>query len=161
MKQKLTVLSILALVSLFFGFAIFAAAGGALFPSLHKLSAPLICEGAVEIETIRGSYRPGETTWSHHIYCVTGSERTEVTMPTVLMTGLLASAATFVVLLVFFGKSILTGTPANFGVLATDLKPGNKGSALERLTELKKLRDGSLISQGEYERKRDEIMKEL
>lgn len=163
MKLRWVVLAILVVVSLFFGFAIFAAAGGALLPSIHKLSAPLICQGTVEIETIRASYRPGETSWTHYIYCVNGGERKEITAQAVLMTGLLASAVTLVVLLIFFGKSVFAATPANFGVLATDLKPENqaKGSALERLTELKQLRDGNLISQAEYERKKDEIMKGL
>jgi hypothetical protein len=163
MKFRLILLSVLMVVSLFCGFAIFAAAGGALFPSIHKLSAPLICQGTVEIETIRASYRPGETSWTHYIYCVNGSARQEITIQAVLLTGLLASAATLALLLIFFGRSIFTATPSNSNVPAADLKPGNtaKGSALDRLTELKQLRDGNLISQAEYERKKDEIMKGL
>ncbi len=163
MNRNLIVLIVLAVVSLFFGFAIFAAAGGALFPSIHKVSAPLICSGTIEIETIRSSYRPGETSWSHFIYCVTGNDRKEITLQAVLLTGVLASAVTFVLLLIFFGRSLFAARPANFGVLATDLKPENKkkGPALDRLTELKQLRDGNLISQAEYERKREDILKEL
>ncbi|NWF64387.1 MAG: SHOCT domain-containing protein, partial [Chloroflexi bacterium] len=34
-------------------------------------------------------------------------------------------------------------------------------SALERMAELKEMRDKNLISQVEYERKKDDIMKEL
>jgi len=46
--------------------------------------------------------------------------------------------------------------------LATDLKKTQTGKTpLERMTELKELRDKNLISQVEYERKKDEIMKEL
>jgi hypothetical protein len=163
MPSRKLPLIILALVSLFFGFAIFAAAGGALFPSLHRLSAPLICSGEVEIETIRSSYRPGETSWTHYIYCVSDGDRTEITIQAVLMTGLLASALVFLVLLVVFRKALFAPVPAHFGELATDLKPENqkKGSALERMNELKKLRDQNLISQAEYERKKDNIMREL
>ncbi|MCB0120580.1 MAG: SHOCT domain-containing protein [Anaerolineales bacterium] len=38
---------------------------------------------------------------------------------------------------------------------------GKEKSPLERMSELKEMRDRNLISDVEYERKKDEIMKEL
>jgi hypothetical protein len=53
---------------------------------------------------------------------------------------------------------------SDFGELSSDMKQTKKSggkTALERMAELKEMRDKNLISQAEYERKKDEIMKEL
>mgnify|MGYP002398211059 CR=1 FL=1 len=68
----------------------------------------------------------------------------------------------FVLILIRF-RSHLTH-PENFVELANDLKAVKKAggkTTLDRLTELKELHDKNLISQVEYERKKDEIMNEL
>ncbi|MEW6031039.1 MAG: SHOCT domain-containing protein [Chloroflexota bacterium] len=171
MKIDKGMLGMLAGVSLFVGFVIIAVGLGAIFPSMHRLSAPLICRGEVKVESIRYSYKPGQVGWEHHIYCVneqTGEER-EITFPAIGMTGLIASAILFVFFAFRMRKSLVL--PENFGELATDLKPqtankssGRKkkgGSPLERMAELKKMRDANLISEAEYERKKAEIMDEV
>lgn len=160
--------------SLFVGFIIFAIGIGAIFPSMHKLTAPLICGGEVEVETIRYNVRPGETVWQHSVYCTnqeTGIKK-EITFPAIGMTGLVASAIIFAYLAFRWRNQLLL--PKNFGSLAPDLKPASpspdfskkskqkkQGSPLERLSELKKMRDENLISEAEYERKKNEIMEEL
>lgn len=161
-KTNWIVISIIFGVSLFLGYAIFTALVSALFPAVNNISRPLLCAGEYRIETTRSSYRPGETTWSHNIYC----DDKDITLPSVALTGLIVSLVFFVLLLIAFRN--LLPYPKDFGVLANDLKQtgkapkGAKGkSPLERMTELKEMRDKNLISQVEYERKKDEIMEEL
>lgn len=167
MKLNKMMLGILAGASLFLGFVIFAAAVGAIFPSLHKLTAPLLCRGDVQVETTQYSYKPGQVGWEHHIYCDSDNGRKEITFPAIGVTGLVASLVIFILLVFWMRKSVTL--PANFGELATDLQRGKgaassgkkAGSVMERLSELKELRDKNLISGDEYQRKRSEIMDEL
>jgi len=168
MKPNKIMIGILAGASLFIGFVIFSVAVGAVFPSLHKLTAPLICSGTVEVETVKYSYKPGQVGWATTIYCVENSgQKREITFAAIAVTGLIASAIVFVILGIWMRKSLLM--PENFGVLANDLKPKKEsssknkkdGSALERLSELKKMYDENLISKTEYENKKAQIMKEL
>ncbi len=168
MKLNKTMIGILAGASLFIGFVIISVAVGAIFPSLHKLTAPLICRGAVEVESIKYSYRPGQVGWSNHIYCDKQSgERKEITFPAIGVTGVIASGIVFITLALWMKNSLFL--PENFGVLANDLKQKNnssakkkkEGSALERLSELKKMYGENLITKDEYEKKKAEIMKEL
>jgi hypothetical protein len=145
-------------VSLFLGYVIFTAAIGAFFPSINYLSKPLVCRGNFEIETTRYSYKPSQVGWQHNVYC----DGKDITLPSILVTGLIFSLLCFIVILIRFPGFIFH--PENFGELAHDLKAAEKSdgkSTLDRLTELKGLRDKNLVSQVEYERKKDEIMKEL
>lgn len=157
--------------SLFIGFICVAVSIGAIVPSIHKLTAPLICRGEVQVETVRYNVRPGETVWDHSVYCVTDGAKKEITFPAIGITGLAASAIVFAVL-AWRWRGTLVVPMKDFGSLATDLKaapssPGEsrrkkkQGSPLERLSELKKMRDENLISEAEYDRKKNEIMEEL
>ncbi|MFT3890289.1 MAG: SHOCT domain-containing protein [Anaerolineales bacterium] len=168
MKLDKTMLFILAGVSLFLGYVVFSVGVGAIFPSLHKLSAPIICSGDVQLESVQYSYKPGQVGWERHIYCVNGSTRKEITFPAIGVTGLFASLLMFIILAIWMRKTLTV--PANFGELATDLQrekrsassiTGKTGSAMERLSELKKMRDENLISDVEYQQKRTRIMDEL
>lgn len=167
MKFDKPMIGILVGASLFVGFVIISVAVGAVFPSLHKLAAPLICNGTVEVESIKYSYKPGQVGWDNHIYCNSKAGRKEITFPAIGVTGLIASAIMFVILGIWMRNSLFL--PENFGVLANDLKPKksssgkNKkdGSALERLSELKKMYDEELITKDEYEKKKADIMKDL
>lgn len=170
MKLDKFMLGTTAGISLFVGFIIFAIGIGAIFPSMHKLTAPLICRGEVQVESIRYSYKPGQVGWEHHIYCNTDGVQKEITFPAVGVTGLVASAIILVVL-AFRWRNSLTMSK-DVASLAMDKKsapssPGGskgkkkQGSPLERMSELKKMRDENLISDAEYERKKNEIMEEL
>jgi hypothetical protein len=166
MKLDKTMIAMLAGGSLFIGFVIISTAVGAVFPSMHKLTAPLICRGNVEVESIQYSYKPGQVGWENHIYCAAESgERQEITFPAIGVTGIIASTIIFVIALVWMREGVTL--PATFGSLATDLKRkkkssgGKDGSALERMSEVKKIYDQNLISKAEYEQKKAEIMKEL
>jgi hypothetical protein len=165
-KLDKTMIAMLAGGSLFIGFVIISVAVGAIFPSIHKLSAPLICRDEVQIQVNSYSYKPGQSGTDIHIYCVDdqGTQK-EITFPLIGVTGLVASAIIFVIALIVMRNSL--AMPENFGSLAKDLKKkknssGKKdGSSLDRLSELKKMYDENLISKAEYEKKKAEIMKEL
>lgn len=145
-------------VSLFLGYTIFTAAIGAFFPAINTISKPLLCSGEFSIETTQYSYKPGQVGWQHNIYC----DGRNITFASIAVTGLMISLVIFIIILIYFREHILF--PKNFGELATDLKQTEKAkekSPLERMSELKEMHNKNLISQVEYERKKDEIMKEL
>jgi hypothetical protein len=178
MKIDKTMVGILAGISLFIGFVIISVAVGAVFPSMHKLTAPLICKGEVQVESIRYSYKPGQVGWDNHIYCIDeqGSEK-EITFPAIGVTGLFYSAILFVILLVLGRRAVVS--PETFGELAADIKPGKaaafpsarrkvgtrlerkEGTRLERLAELKQMWEAKLITREEYEKKKARIMDEI
>jgi hypothetical protein len=94
----------------------------------------------------------------------------EITFPAIGVTGLVASAIIFVVLSIRWRNSLVMSK--DLASLALDTKPASsspgeskrkkkQGSPLERLSELKKMRDENLISEAEYDRKKNEIMEEL
>ena len=158
MKLDKGMLITFAGVSLFLGFVLFATAVGGVFPSVHKLTAWLICRGEVEVKSVRYSYRPGEVTWQNYVYCNTDGARKDITLQAFGMTGLLASTIIFVILAI--RKRELLTSPEKFGIYAGG-QPRKTGSALERITELKKMRDANLISEAEYEEKKADILKKL
>ena len=144
-------------VSLFLGYAIFTALATAIFPSVNNVSGGFLCSGEYEIVTTKSSPRPGETYWSHTILC----DGNDITLPAVALTGLAASLMFFVILLIVARKWLLKeNVPAPFAKAGLPAKDKGK-TPLERMAELKEMRDQNLISQVEYERKKDEIMKEL
>lgn len=145
-------------VSLFLGYAIFTAAIGAFFPAINTISKPLLCSGEFSIETTQYSYKPGQMGWQHNVYC----DGRNITFASIAVTGFMISLVIFIILLIYFREYIFFSK--NFGELATDLKQTERAkgkSPLERMSELKEMYDKNLISQVEYERKKDEIMKEL
>lgn len=155
-------IGILFAVGLFVGYAIFAAAIGAIFPAVNYISKPLLCSGEYSIETTRYSYKPGQVGWVNNIYC----DGNDITLASVATSGLIVSILVFAALFIRYREHMFYSK--DFGVLANDLKKTSKPekgqkakSPLERMTELKEMRDKNLISQVEYERKKDEIMKEL
>ena len=102
--STLAVLGIMLVVSLFVGLMI-ATAGGALYPSINKISAPITCAGEFHIESSRYSGRPGETGTVHRIFCrnrLTGA-RSDITLYAIFISFLIYSAIifTFALVLVF------------------------------------------------------------
>ncbi len=156
-KPNWVVLAILFGISLFLGYAIFTALATAIFPAVNNVSGKFLCSGEYEVVTTKSSPRPGETYWSHSILC----DGKDITFPAVAITGLMASSIFFVLLLIFARNwwFRVASAPAPFAKAGVPEK--GKKSALDRMAELKEMRDKNLISQVEYERKKDDIMKEL
>lgn len=117
MKLNKTMLILLAGISLFVGFILFSVSGGTLFPSIHTLTAALLCNGEVQVE----SAQPSQPT----IYCITNGTRSEITIPAIGVTGLAASLIVFVMLviismiLMMWMQKKLTGS-ITFGKQETD-----------------------------------------
>lgn len=107
MKLNMMTLGILAGASLFIGFVIFSVAVGAIFPSIHKLTAPLICSGEVQVERIQYYPSSGGVGWKNHVYCIEQGHQTEITLPAIGVTGLSASAVVFVLLAFKMRKSLV------------------------------------------------------
>lgn len=156
-KINWIMIGILFGVSLFLGYAIFTAIATAIFPAVNQVSKPFLCDGDYEITTTRSSVRPGETYWSHTITC----DGKDITLASVGVTGLMTSAVFFVLLLVAARNWLVRDPAAPAPLAKAGVPEKGKKSALDRMAELKELRDKNLISQVEYERKKDEIMKEL
>ncbi len=144
-------------VSLFLGFVLVATAVGGVFPSVHKLTAWLICRGEVEVKSVRYSYRPGEVTWQNYIYCNMDGTRKDITLQAFGTIGLLASAIIFAILAV--RKRELLIAPSS--PVLPDTSPSTKqDAALELIEDLGKLRDANVISEVEYEKKKADILKD-
>lgn len=161
-KPNWILIGILFGVSLFLAYTFFVAAIGAFLPSVNYISKPLLCSGEYKIETTRYSYKPGQVGWQHNIYC----DGKDITLASISLTGLIVALVIFTALFIRYREHMFYAK--DFGVLANDLRQTSKPqkgqkdkSPLERMTELKEMRDKNLISQVEYERKKDEIMKEL
>lgn len=148
----------LAGTSLFVGIIICSIGFGALVPAMHKLSAPLVCGGEFEIVTTRYSYKPGQVGWQHNIYCYDENGKREVTFQSMFATGILFSVPIFAWTLYASRRGI--SLPKFYGT-ASPKKSKSGESALERLSELKKMRDADLISEAEYEVKKKQIMDEI
>jgi len=107
MKLNMMTLGVLAGVSLFIGFVIFSVGVGAIFPSMHKLTAPLICSGEVQVESVQYYPSSGGVGWKNHIYCIEEGNQREITLPAIGVTGLIASVIIFVLLAFRMRKSLV------------------------------------------------------
>ena len=157
-KPNFIVVAILLGISLFLGYAIFTALSVAFYPEITNITKPMLCAGEQTVEVSKSSYRPGETYWSVNVYC----DGKNITALAVMLTGLIASLIFFVILLIVARNWIFARRSAPAPLADAGLPSKSKGrTPLERMAELKEMRDKNLISQVEYERKKDEIMKEL
>jgi len=168
-------LSVVLGTSLLLGVAIVATAGGAIYPPLIKIAQPLVCDGELEVKSGGYSYKPGQSGTTHNIYCVnpTTQDRVEMTIKSVFVAGLIYSAIIFVVLLPIGYlmrnnieiERIPSRKAANlrFTVEGVDSsqKQATTKSATDRINELKALLGSGLITQKEFDRKREEILKDI
>jgi hypothetical protein len=153
------IFSILIVTSLFLGYAIFTAIAVNLFPGITSITKPILCaNGEQTVDVTRTQVRPGETYFNVNVYC----DGEIITFQSVMLTGLIASLVFFVILLVVARNWLFRAKNAPAPFANAGMASVTKGKTpLERMSELKEMRDKNLISQVEYERKKDEIMKEL
>ncbi len=107
MKINKMMIGILAGISLFIGFVIISVAVGAIFPSMHKLTAPLICSGEVKVESIQYYPPSGGVGWKNHISCIEQGDQREITFQAIGVTGLFYSTIIFAFLILRARKSIV------------------------------------------------------
>lgn len=170
MKINWFILGALAVTSLFLSFVLFANLTGIIFPQVYEKIGPLFCDGRVEARTVSYSYRPGETSWSVDAYCIDKDGKKDIFGRLFFALGMAYAVPMFLLATLRLRKSIFM-TEGEFAAmqksLAEEVKRSRKNkqegnnSALERLSELKKMRDQNLISEAEYERKKAEIMDDL
>ena len=101
MKTKFSSCLTLFGISLFVGFVLVAVAGGALFPSLLRISAPVVCHGTFQIESHSYS-QPGQYSVTHQVFCTDTGDgtRKEITIAAILVSGLLYSVGIFIMILI-------------------------------------------------------------
>ncbi|HEX2697312.1 MAG TPA: SHOCT domain-containing protein [Anaerolineales bacterium] len=149
---------------------------GALFPSLNLISKPFVCpNGKMDVDQHVYNPYPGTTITTTTWYCTdsqTGEKRELSTLPMSLIAGVFYGVLLFVVVVIGMvilakrGDNPVTGRfktreeeQGDFANLANKIRASP--DAMQRMAELKKLRTANLISEAEYESKRNEILKEL
>lgn len=185
--MKLTWSTVLATLgsSLFTGVIIIAIGLGSVFPPIERVSKPFVCPNG-EMNYEQQVYRPTpvETVTTTTWYCVeqsTGTRKELGVFPMSLYAGTVYGLLLFPLALI--GMGILggraaanlralreTGNPRSAEIrerlgLSVDFEndiPGQEsGNAVQRMKELKALREANLISAAEYEEKRAEILREV
>lgn len=156
----------LFLWSLFMGVTAISIGFGALFPSLNLVARPFVCpHGSMDPE--KQVYRPypGQTVVTVTWYCTDPGSgvKTEIgTFPLSLYAGTIYGVLLFVVAAIVLALVPTKGqgeTPSDLAVTPDKLKSSE--GTLARMKELKDLRTANLISEAEYEEKRNEILKSL
>jgi len=159
----------------FFGFILCSIAAGAVVPAVDKFAAGwIVCsKGTFEIHQDTYSYRPGESDTMTTDYCVdkTTGAKTDISLVTMIVAGLVYSVVLFVIVLAFTlvnKRSRLLTVEADHPSNAPSSAPaahrpsGSSGSSHEkRLQELKHMYDSKLIDAQEYEQKKKQILDEM
>lgn len=106
-------LGVLLGVSLFCGLMI-AVAGGAVYPPLVRVAAPVACDGEFTIESSRYSYQTGQSGTQHRVFCTNreSGARAEITFYALFIAFLIYSLIIFVVLAVIIIPLIYITTSA-------------------------------------------------
>lgn len=91
MSSKAVALSLLG-ISLFCGVMI-VTIGGAFFPEVTKVAAPVLCrDGEFTTESTRYSYKPGQSGVSHRVYCIEdGRGKREITLAAIAVASVIYS----------------------------------------------------------------------
>ena len=190
MKNNWMGISLLFIWCLFMGVTAISIGFGAVFPSMNRIAKPFICPRG-EMQLVTQDYHPSpvETVTTLTWYCVDNAtgEKVELGLfPMSLYAGLIYGFLLFLVVVGGYWiwmKRISSGASPIQDVTTrkaeraremaeqihrTNLEFTNRGTkvnesqnALNRMKELKGMRDANLISEAEYEQKRAEILKEM
>ncbi|GJQ51336.1 MAG: hypothetical protein HKUEN02_01830 [Anaerolineaceae bacterium] len=190
MKNNWMGISLLFIWCLFMGVTAISIGFGAVFPSMNLIAKPFICpRGEMQLETQDYYPSPVETVTTLTWYCVdhTTGEKVELGLfPMSLYAGLIYGFLLFLVIYagwkVWMYKLASQASPTHDSttpkpnwerdlaeqIHQTNMEFENRGArtksslnALDRMKELKGMRDANLISEAEYEQKRAEILKEM
>jgi hypothetical protein len=150
----------------FMGITAISIGFGAVFPSMNRIAKPFICPGGrMELETQTYRPYPGNTITTLTWYCVdesTGAKTELGIFPMSLYAGTIYGWLLFgLIALGMLVNARRGGKTINAGFTTFSHKPNFTEDALSRMTELKKLHAANLISEKEYEEKRNEILKSL
>lgn len=177
-------------ISLFLG-AMIGVAGGALYPPLNHIAAPLICSGKLETVSSSYSYKPGQQGVTRELFCIgDDGSRQPITVKGLFVSSLIYAIALFALwpLLMLPFRYLLSRGARRAGSYVADRLRGFvsretttpnwaksiKGIRIEtvrppaptdtiedRLRELARLRDVGAITPGDYDARKREILSEL
>lgn len=154
-------------MSLIFGIFVIEIGLGSVFLQLNQIARPFVC-GNDELDVVQHVDRfvPGETLYSISAYCVDSSsgDKEDVTNSVQLVAGLIYSVILFVIVtgLIFKYRDTLEIKLAmSKGVPGQTIRNERPSRVEKKLRELKKLRDSNLISENDYQKKKDEILDNL
>ncbi|MBI5929032.1 MAG: SHOCT domain-containing protein [Chloroflexi bacterium] len=154
-------------VALFLAF-MFGAVVPAIFPNVAKIAAPVLCHDSEKMTVTSKTYNPepGRTVTSREWFCVDqgGTVRSLGILPPVVCVAL-AFPPLFILMLIFI-KPIMaaTQTSAYAGSKAVHQRSTpsqNSKSFAMRLEELRQARDAGLITEEEFETKKQAMLKAL
>ena len=165
----------LFLVCAFFGFILCAIAAGAVVPAVDKFAAGwIVCRnGTFEIHQDTYPYRPGESDTMTTDYCIdnTTGTKTDISLQTMIVAGLVYSVLLFVIALIFTfmnnrsRPSTAKTAPASRIPASTpaihNTTESSGGSHEKRLQELKHMYESKLINEQEYDQKKKQILNEM
>jgi hypothetical protein len=165
----------LIIASLFLGFICVGVAIGGVFPSTFRVFSPLVCNGKMEVDVQRYSYRPGEVTTNNNFYCIdeTTGEKRDISALTVVVGSLVSSGIIFLLFCAMVLTRRLKKRQPEIPPLPTTVNTTPPGVAPEEkagppvedqsevLRKLKELRMADLISEQEYEAKKAEILSRM
>ena len=172
MKGKLF---FLFLISLFLGFVIVGGILAMIFPSILRISAPLVCKGEMTV-SVRSFSLPGETSRFTVILCQdeAGGEKRDISFAAITVACLIYSVMFF---FLFCANLLLKRLQGKDGqvqqplfspptrvpqpVLPLTKNPPEEKDPAEQLTKLKAFREAELISEEEYQAKKAEIISKL
>jgi len=158
--------------SIFMGVTAISIGVGAAFPPLNIIAKPFVCpNGQMIYNTDTFSTAPGTTYTEIGWYCVDSRSETKQTLdifPMVLYSGFFYGLLVFAAALVIWYRGTLSKPAKSFPKPMPAYRAENysyeserSGSSVERMNELKALRDSNSITEAEYQKKRAEILKDL
>jgi hypothetical protein len=171
MKSYLLGALVMLGISLFCGVIVISIGFGSFFPQMNQVAKPIVC-GSNDMQVVQHvySYRPGETSWTVTAYCVdavTGA-KTDVTGLTQFAAGAIYSVVPLVVLILLNIRFRDKATNAPEGDSSqpehvVEDPYENKGSAgmAGKLEKLKELRESNLITEDDYQKKKNKILDNL
>lgn len=154
-------------MSLIFGIFVIEIGLGSVYLQLNQVAAPFVCgNDDLEVEQHIDRFVPGETLYSISAYCVdsTSGDKEDVTNSVQLVAGVIYSVILFVVItgLIFKYRDTLEHKLAMSRGLPGQVMRNERPSRVEKkLRKLKKLRESNLISEDDYQKKKDEILDKL
>jgi hypothetical protein len=171
MKAYLIFALILIGISLFCGIVVISIGIGSLFPQINQIAKPIVCGSDVmEVKQHVYHYRPGETSWTINAYCVdsTTGVKKDVTGLVQLVAGMIYSVIpliTLIILSIIFrdkGDKTQNEYVSSPGLGSVQPYEHTESNGMkEKLEKLKQLRESNLITEEDYQKKKDEILSRM
>ena len=163
---------------IFMGITAVSIGVGAIYPPLNLIAKPFVCpNGQMTYQESTSNPLPGTTYTTIGWYCVNGQGETttqldifQIAVAAGIPYGLVIAVLVLIAVVVFRGRGTRASAPAYTSPARrnparqhnnTSGQSAPSAGSTARLQELKRLRSEQLITEAEYQQKRDEILKEL